>query len=414
MKEKIEEMNFKINPKRFRYILDLYNLSKEEFLNLHNEGRKKNLLTIDDLNKILSQDVDVDIGFLKRIDKFFQQGITWYITKRDIPDVMKSSIFFRKDSFNSDLNLESRKIIKNFEELKFELSSLCKQINYKPEKKLDVCSSSDDPKVVAQRIREKFDEIENDLLGTKYIKKPYRRDRVFLENLIRIMENLNIFVFEVVDRNKKPEKEVKFNGFYMAPNVIVIKRQKYLRREIFTLLHELAHYLLDFEEIDENIESQGNLNQSNVESWCNTFAFSFLINDYKDEFYGLKIANRDNQFLVVDIKNLYDKTYLSELALYTRLVIEGKISSEDYTNIKNKIIASVKSKEKEEKLRYEEEKNLAKEQGRKFKGGGPKEIRSFLFEEILRVSYFSGIINESKLRERLNIKSNVGIEDVIY
>ena len=74
-------------------------------------------MTDSDLEQIFNRKKKVDLSFLKRIDKIFEMGLTWYISDRELPEKQTSSIFFRKDSFNTELNLETRKKVNMFEEL---------------------------------------------------------------------------------------------------------------------------------------------------------------------------------------------------------------------------------------------------------------------------------------------------------
>ena len=52
-----------------------------------------------------------------------------------------------------------------------------------------------------------------------------------------------LFVFEYIETWNKKEK-TNIDGFYLKPNVIVLKHHKHYKREIFTLAHELGHCLL--------------------------------------------------------------------------------------------------------------------------------------------------------------------------
>ncbi|MBW6461759.1 MAG: ImmA/IrrE family metallo-endopeptidase [DPANN group archaeon] len=409
-----KDIEFEINPLRLQYILDLYRLSNDDFIKLLNSGRKKELLNLDRLNSILTKKEKINISVLKNIDNIFKKGLTWYISNRDLPEKKASSIFFRKDTFNSDLNFESKKRIANYEELKLELEILCKQIDFTPKKRLNKYRLSDTPNVVAKEILTIFNEMETQMIEKKYIKKA-SCDRDYLKNLFRVCEQFNIFIFEFIDRNRKEEKVISFNGMFMLPNMIVLKRQQpYLRREIFTLLHELAHYLLDFEEIDETVETNAFDNLNSVERWCNDFTYHFLIKGYDTELSDLKQASIDNDFYKGEMKNLHDKTYLSEFALFTRLKIESKISSSDYIQIKNEMLKTLAKQKQDETRQFEGKKLLAEEQGKKLFICGPKEIRSKLFEEIVKINYFEGKINENKLREHLKIKSDMSIDKVIY
>ena len=396
-----KNMKFTINPKRLRYILDLYKLSNEEFLSFLNKDKTRNILTQEDLNQIINQKKEIDISLLKRIDNIFEQGLTWYISKRDLPEKKGSSIFFRKESFNSDLNFESRKVINTFEELKFEIQSLSNFINYDQERKIKQYQVSDNPKRISQEIKVEFNKIESKFIQNNIIQKP-RTERDYIKNLIRIIEDFNIFIFEFIDRKRLEEKRISFNGFFINPNIIVIKRQQhYLRRELFTLLHEFAHCLLGVEEIDTKVGEEYINNLNEIEKWCNSFTYNFLIGKYDSNIDNLGYASEENNFHKNKIDELYLKTYLSRSALYTQLRIRNKISSEDYTKIIDEIISSVNNKRRREREQLELEKERLKEIGEKLFIPSPKPIRSKLFEEILKINYFQGNISEISLRNYL-------------
>ncbi|PKP60073.1 MAG: hypothetical protein CVT88_03975 [Candidatus Altiarchaeales archaeon HGW-Altiarchaeales-1] len=411
---------FFVNPSRLNYSLDLYKLSKNDLIKLLNSDRKRNVLTLEKLNKILNREESVNKSFLNKFARIFGTGLTWLLSKRELPERKTSSIFFRKDSFNSYLNLESKKRIAYYEELKSELEILCKQIDFKPKMVFGDYKLSDNPENAAKDLRKKFDDAEKQLFNKKYISKA-NSDRDYLINLIRVLEHFNLFVFEFTDRNRKPEKIIKFDGFFMLPHIIVLKRQqKYIRREIWTLLHEFAHYLLKIEEIDENTEITNS--GAHVEKWCNHFTYSFLINGFEREFSGLIYASKGNNYYKSEIGELYKKTHLSEFALYTRLKTENKISESDYNQIKEEITENIRKKEEKEKIKTrekekikpEEKKSSSMQLGKDVFIAGPKEIRSKLFEEIIKINFFKGNMDENQLRQYLGIKPEQDIDNEIY
>jgi len=409
-----KKIEFKINPSRLNYLLDLYKLTKRDFLSLLNRGIKRDIVTLESLNNILSRDESVGESLLKRIDKIFEKGITWYITKREISDVKKSSIFFRKDTFNSEIKFESIKVVHKYEELSTDIQILGNYINFVPAKKIKRYSLSENPEVVAIEVYKMISFIENDLVEKKIINKTRSGDsRGYLKNLIRVLEQLDIFVFEHLEMPRKKEK-VNFNGFFISPNIIVIKKQEYVRREIFTLLHEFAHYILEQEEIDDLIEEQTGFKKNKIEQWCHTFSFFFLLNDQKNDFEKLGRASIENNFYKKEIDNLYSNTFLSYSAFYTRLLINKKIIQKDYDKIMDEISKVMKQHrdDKKNKLKMENEK-------RKAMGKDPafpvfKPIESHLFKELVKINYFEGNINENRLRDYLKIKPEKNIKDIIF
>ena len=269
---------------------------------------------------------------------------------------------------------------------------------------------SDNPKSISIGLKELFEDIEKRLIEKNQIKKAYT-DKDFLKNLIRIIEELNIFVFEFIDHPRKKEK-TNFDGLFLSPNIIVIKRQKYYRREIFTLIHEFAHLLLDTEEIDE-IRDNSFGNSNDLEKWCSTFSFYFLLGDQRDEFEKLSHANSQNEYYKSEISKLYGNSHLSHLAFYTRLVIENKIAQKDYDSKFQEITESIEKQEEEKRIKQELERQLAKEQGKPIIAI-QKPIESNLFKEIVKINYFQGNIDEFEAREYLNVKPENSIEEVIF
>jgi len=397
---------YTINSNRINYLLKLYNLKDQELLDKLYTGKKK--ISLDLLNDRLFKQKEVDLSFLKKLDKLFNKGLVWYISKREI-DAKGSSIFLRKDKFNSDLNFNARKIINKFEEQKLDVQLLGKLINYNLNRQFNKYSISNNIKDVKEEIIKKFNNKTEELISKKIIKPIIKTEKEYLERLIRIIESFNIFVFEFIEHKRTKEKS-NFSGFFIKPNVIVIKRQKYLRREIFTLMHEFAHYLISTEEIDQLEDN--NQNTSDIENWCNDFAFNFLINDYYKEFNDLILANKENNYYEEEINDLYSKTYLSKTAFYTRLLKESKISSFDYNNIYSKIQESINKEEQDKKLKEQETLEITKQDKVKHFGIS-KPIQSNLFVEILRFNYFEGNIDQGKICKYLKIKGEK-FNDFIY
>jgi Zn-dependent peptidase ImmA (M78 family) len=409
MKKKIA---FKLNPNRIKYLMDMYHLTIDDFIELihRNSKRKIQALTSVQLQHVLNNKTDLDLSIIKVIDKTFQKGLTWYISERNLPSNNRSSIFFRKDTFNSELNFESKKKINEFEQRKIEIQTLCKFINFDPKRFLKSYNLNNSPQEVAQDINQLFAKKEKELYENRIITRP-KSDKEFLKNSIRVLESFNIFVFEFIETWNKKNK-VSFNGFYSDPNLIVIKRQESIRREIFTLFHEFGHYLINHEEID-CISENNFFHKSKIEKWCHAFSFYFLLGSHKIEFCTLETATKENDFYRKSINNLYRNTYLSYSAFYTRLRIDNKISKIDYDEqidlLKTYMIMNHQKKKEQAKL----EREIAKEQG-KTVIAFQKPIESNLFKEIVKINYFEGNINESRLRDYLNIKPQKALDKVIY
>ena len=121
---------FNLNSLRLKYLLKLYDLSNDALINLLNTSLKRDHYSASDLEKIFNGEIEVDLVFLKRLDKIFGKGLVWYISDEKPSSSAESSIFLRKSNFESTLSLKDRKLINSFEDQKFELMYLIKLVNY--------------------------------------------------------------------------------------------------------------------------------------------------------------------------------------------------------------------------------------------------------------------------------------------
>jgi Zn-dependent peptidase ImmA (M78 family) len=370
------------NISRLEYLLSLYKMSADELLSLISEDLKKPLTK----NDILS--AEININHLKRIDKVFNKGLHYYLDPKT-PEVSEdASIFFRKPKFGTDLNIGAKKIVNRFEELKISLSAISKLAEINTERTLPVFTINDNPKDIAEQIRKE--------LYPEFNSIP----KEFLRALISTFANNNIFVFEFVETWNKKEK-VNIDGFFMKPNVIVLKRQQSsFRREIFTLVHELGHYLINEEEIEQlDISNLANEKLSAIERWCNDFAYYFLAGDFDKEFEQIIKADDSNDYHFDLIGAISKKTHLSQIALFTKLLFQKKISQPAYNFIKADFEEKYRIRQEEEQKKRE----LEKLQGIKKGGATPKPINSPLLVSTIQAAFYEGVINEYDVCKTLNI-----------
>jgi len=362
-----------------------------DFLQRISDGLKEPI-TIDD---VFGQ--KIKLAHLKRIDKLFGKGIHYYLDPKSPEKSKEASVFFRKSNFHTDdLNIGAIAIVNQFEELKLSLSAIAKLSDMDFKRQFKKFTTNQNADEVANEIRSKL-----------YPKFEYRR-RDFLKALISQFAQKNILVFEFIETWNKKNK-ANIDGFYLKPNLIVIKRHQSFSREIFTLAHELGHYLLEEEEIEEiNYKDLSKKNLPKIERWCNDFAYSFLISDYKEVMKSLEVASSKNDYHFDLIDKISKETHLSKLALFTRLLYKNKISQESYRNVKNEL-DEIYRKRVEEK---EREKQLLKDQGIKQRGSVAKPISSPLFVSTIQTAYYEGVLNEYEVCKKLNIKPNK-LEDFI-
>jgi Zn-dependent peptidase ImmA (M78 family) len=357
-------------------------MTVDELLVLISEGLKTPL-TKDD---ILA--TEVNVSYLKRIDKVFNKGLHYYLDPKS-PEVSKdASIFFRKNKFGTDLNIGAKKIVNQFEEFKISLSAISKLAELKIERTLPIFTINQDPKTVAKQIRKELYPDFNPI------------PKEFLRALISTFAKNNILVFEFIETWNKKEK-ANIDGFFLNPNVIVLKRQQTsFRREIFTLIHELGHYLINEEEIEQlEISNLANTKLSAIEKWCNDFAYHFLAGEFDKAFEKIDKADGNNDYHFDLIGNISKETHLSQIALFTRLLFQNKITPSNYNIVKADFDEQYRIRIEEEKKQRE----LDKIQGIQKGGSTPKPMNSPLLISTIQTAFFEGVINEYDVCKTLNI-----------
>lgn len=367
-------------------------MSVEELLPIISQGLKKTITK----EQILTS--KIEIGHLKRIDKFFNKGIHFYLDPKS-PDISNdASIFFRKNKFDVELNLGARKIVNHFEEFKISLSAIAELSDIKLERRLPIYKIQDNPKNVANEIRQ--------LIAPEYKDKP----KDYLNELIKKLAEKNIFVFEFVETWNKKDK-ANIDGFFLKPNVIVLKRyQVSFKREIFTLAHELGHYLLDEEEVDKlEYDDLANLNLSKIENWCNEFAYFFLSGDFDKVIEAIEDSNAQNDYNIDLVQSISSKTHLSRIAIFTKLLLLNKINPSNYKKVRDEFEEEYRIKNEE----FKKQRELDKQNGINSGGSTPIPIKSPLLISTIQTAFYEGVINEYEFCKKLSIKPEK-IENFLY
>lgn len=358
-------------------------MSVDDLLIIINEGLKRPIYE----ENIFA--TEIELGYLKRIDKIFNKGLHFYLDPKS-PEISKdASIFFRKQKFDLDLNIGAKKIVNQFEEFKISLSAIAKLAELNVDRILPIYNINNNPRDVAKQIRKQFyPEFTSD-------------KKEFLKALIAKFAENNILVFEFVETWNKKEK-ANIDGFFLNPNVIVLKRQQTsFRREIFTLIHELGHFLLNEEEVEQlDYNSLAKTNLNKIEKWCNEFAYHYLVGSYDNLVDKIERADSTNDYHFEIIEKVSNKTHLSQIALFTRLLFQNKISQTNYNTIKADFEELFKARQEEEKKQRE----LEKQNGIKPGGSTPKPINSPLLISTIQTAFYEGVINEYEVCKRLNIK----------
>lgn len=357
-------------------------MTVDDLLLIISEGLKKPLTK----NDLLSN--EINLSYLKRIDKVFNKGLHFYLDPKSPEVSQDASIFFRQNKFGTDLNIAAKKIVNQFEDFKIFLSAISKLAEINIERTLPVFTKRDDPKLVAWKIRKN--------LYPEFDPLP----KEFLRALISTFADNNILVFEFVETWNKKEK-VNIDGFFLNPNVIVLKRQQSsFRREIFTLIHELGHYLINEEEIEQlDISNLADHKISSIERWCNDFAYHFLAGTHDEAFEQIEKADGSNDYHFDLIESISKKTHLSRMALYTKLLYQKKITQSNYNTIKADFEEQYRIRQEEENKQKESDKLQGIQKG----GSNPKPMNSPLLVSTVQTAFYEGLINEYDVCRTLNI-----------
>ena len=381
-------MKIEYNKHRVEYLLSLYKMTVEELLSSINKGLK---------TPIVWKDIDndkIELNHLKRIDKVFNKGLLYYYDPSVPVKDGRVSVFFRKESFTSELNIGARKRVREFEDIKTQISAISIMSEFDLKRILKTYSVDDNPMEVAFALR-------NSLLPEFNSSK-----REYLKSFINKLGKYNILVFEFVDTYNRKEK-ANIDGFYIGPNAIVLKRnQDALSRELFTLCHELGHYLLQKEDVDELDFAkvmEHDPGVSDIEKWCNSFAYYLLlgsvnaqqlesINSYDEKVdYGHDLVQR-----------ISNETNLSRLAIFTNLFLQHRMTFTDYSNVRDDLHEQYIARKEKEKL----ERESKKASGEIINGRNPKPIRSDLVYDIFNYALNKGVVSEYEYCTALNIKPN--------
>lgn len=375
-----------INKERIKYLLSLYKMTEEEFMHIATKGLTKPFVWED-----VYRD-RIPLNILKRVDRVFQKGLFYYADPAT-PEKKKSvSVFFRKTTFGTELNLGSRQRVREFEDLKTRLNTISKLSDVTLKRKLPITKLSANPREVAFSLREQVLPAFTD------------NKRDFLKNFINKLGDQNVFVFEFVDVKHKKEK-ANIDGFYLSPNAIVLRRmQESFSREIFTLAHELGHYLLNQEEIEEVDVTKLSCQDvpiSAVEKWCNTFAYFLLLGKEKAELLDkITMFNTQNDYGHELVKQISKETNLSRLAIFTNLLIQNKLSYTSYLNIKEEM--EEKWQQRLQRKAFQKEQDKAN--GIEVQGRNPQPIRAEIIKDVFSVALSSGVIGEQEYCKLMKIK----------
>ncbi|AZB34257.1 helix-turn-helix domain-containing protein [Chryseobacterium bernardetii] len=149
------------------------------------------------------------------------------------------------------------------------------------------------------------------------LRKKWKFENTPIYNLVNFLEDLGIKIFEI-------EEDEGFAGFSCweknTPIIVINIANTDIARRRFTILHELSHLLLRFNEKDENIEH-----------FCNYFAGAMLL---PSEALSDYINKSSDSITLEELKRIKSKYGISILAILVRMVNLDFISWNKYHEFK--------------------------------------------------------------------------------
>jgi Zn-dependent peptidase ImmA (M78 family)/DNA-binding XRE family transcriptional regulator len=209
-------------------------------------------------------------------------------------------------------------------------NELMKDLGIDIKLKIPSVSINDDPIIIAQKERERFEISIDKQLKWQNAYSAFNEWR-------SAVEQLNVLVFQY----RFPLQSARgFSLMDKAPPVIVLNSSDNVLARIFTLFHEYGHILLESPEIYAE-EEEISANNLEVETWCNRFSSEFLIPesvlrddmDFQDFLKSQQLSNEIPKIL----KSLSKKFKVSRYAVLTKIRSLNLISQSDYESEKAKL-----------------------------------------------------------------------------
>ena len=184
---------------------------------------------------------------------------------------------------------------------------------------------NDDPILLASQVRE--------YLGfTLQMQIASSDKKEGLERWRNAVQDAGVFVF------KRSFKQKEVSGFCLLDRefpIIYINNSTPASRQIFTLLHELAHILLGVNDLTTEIFESGQLADDKariIEIFCNQFAASLLIPDHAFDQDLLELAEEDRHFTSDESISVLAKKYkVSREVIVRKLLNKGLVNRSFYS-----------------------------------------------------------------------------------
>ncbi len=239
--------------------------------------------------------------------------------------------------------------------------------------------SINNPKKLAEKIRE--------ILGITIEQQfSWRNSDEALKNWRHKLETLGIWVF------KAPFKDEDYSGFYLNDDdfpIIYLNNGEVKERQIFSLFHELGHFLLGKGGIDFRSDIQAHLSAKyrKEEVFCNVFAGAFLVPDScLSRLYSSRSIINDNS-----ISEVAKKCHVSKAVIWRRYFDNGLVARQKYENFL-----------REDQTRGSSPKRIKTDGGNYY--GTQKSYLGHKYLHLVFNEYYQQRINQEQLADYLQVK----------
>lgn len=319
-----------INPEALRFAIAQSGYEQEELVEKVRTKGAKRRFSLEYLKEILQGQRNPLYTDLKYLDTYLKRGIPFYFLSQFPNDEVFAN--FRKKNRDVKIEPDVEVKLREYASLRRDIAEMLKDSYISIERNLRVYTEKESPEKVAEELRKRFVYVP-DNFGKSQTREAFQ----FLRNRV---EEEGIFVFkDNLGENTRGCLFLKGEG----PPLLLINSSENKNAEIFTLLHELAHYLLDKEELDYGLERSSYSHAT--ENWCDRFAFRFLFPESAESREQFTKDQKEELMKSSRLEEL-SKTYkVSKHALMFRFYLLNIISGAEYKDFK----ARYSFKEKEDR-----------------------------------------------------------------
>jgi Zn-dependent peptidase ImmA (M78 family) len=306
-----------INPQVLRWAIERSGFSLDLLSQYIRLRFNVKYFTNEYLEKIIKKQETAQYSDIKKIDSFLKRGVPFYF----LDDIPKEKIFPKfRSKYGNFVNPKIEIKLREYAELREEIQFLLQEQKLTINRRLPKYTIENKPIDAAKKIKQ--------LLNFKIEDYKKTNSRELFEVLRNKIEEEDIFIF----RDALPHELrgcIFLDNEY--PPLILVNSSDDKNAEIFSLLHEFGHFLLDMEDIDiDNINANNPTSQS--ENWCNSFAYFFLVDGEIEKKEGFMDSNIRERISEQWLKQLSDTYKISKLAFMYRLYILGIITRNEFND----------------------------------------------------------------------------------